>query len=82
MIMQKYKEATQRIIEILRQRGSSLVDDIKTLSDVRELSWGIRERIIDELGEEFSAKGLRLDGEPNASGLEIENLTDVCVLNR
>jgi hypothetical protein len=32
------------------------------------------------LGEEFSAKGLKPDSEPNAYGLEIEALTDACGL--
>lgn len=44
--------------------------------DVRQLPRHIREKIVDELGEEFSAKGLKPDSEPNAYGLEIEALTD------
>jgi hypothetical protein len=40
----------------------------------------VREKIVDELGEEFSAKGLKPDSEPNAYGLELEALTDTCGL--
>jgi hypothetical protein len=48
--------------------------------EVRELPRHVREKIVDELGEEFSAKGLKPDSEPNAYGLEIEALTDACSL--
>jgi signal transduction histidine kinase len=50
------------------------------VSDVRKLSRHLREKIVDELGEEFSAKGLKSDSEPNTYSLEIETLTDACGL--
>ena len=73
-------EATQRIAAILRQRASPLAEVIIGGMDVRELPRHVREKIVDELGEEFSAKGLKPDSEPNAYGLEIEALTDACGL--
>jgi hypothetical protein len=69
-------EATQCIAAILRQRVSPLAEVIIDGMNVRELPRHIREKIVDELGEEFSAKGLKPDSEPNAYGLEIEALTD------
>ena len=48
--------------------------------DVRELPRHVREKIVDELGEEFSARDFKPDSEPNAYGLEIEALTDACGL--
>jgi hypothetical protein len=73
-------EATQRIVAILRQRASPLAEVIIDGMDVRELPRHIREKIVDELGEEFSAKRLKPDSEPNAYGLETEALTDTCGL--
>ena len=73
-------EATQRIAAILRQRASPLAEVIIDGIDVRELPRHIREKIVDDLGEEFSAKGLKPDSEPNAYGHEIEALTDACGL--
>ena len=73
-------EATQRIAAILRQRASPLAEVIGDGLDVRELPRHVREKIVDELAEEFSAKGLQPDSEPNAYGLEIEALTDACGL--
>ena len=73
-------EATQRIAAILRQRASPLAEVIIGGMDVRELPRHVREKIVDELGEEFSAKGLKPDSEPKAYGLEIEALTDACDL--
>ena len=73
-------EATQRIAAILRQRASPLAEVIIDGLDVRELPRHILEKIVDELGEEFSAEGLKPDSEPNAYGLEIEALTDACDL--
>jgi hypothetical protein len=73
-------EATQRIAAILRQRASPLAEVIIDGMDVRELPRHVREKIVDELGEKFSAKGLKPDSEPNAYGLEIEALTDACGL--
>jgi hypothetical protein len=61
-------EASQRIAAILRQRASPLAEVIIDGMDVRELPRHIREKIVDELGEEFSAKGLKPDSEPNAYG--------------
>ena len=80
MAKHKQKKATQRIAAILRERGSSLADVVVDGLDVRELPRHVREQIVDELGEEFSAKGLTPDSEPNAYGLEIEALTDACGL--
>ena len=80
MVSDKQKRATKRIQEILRVRRSSLANEIAKVEDVRQLTLGLRERIVDELGDEFAAKGLLPDGEPNAYGLEIEDLTDACGL--
>jgi hypothetical protein len=76
MAMQKPMKATQRIAAILRERGSPLVELVVDGLDVRELPRHVREKIVDELGEEFSAKGLKPDSESNACGLEIEALAD------
>jgi len=80
MVTQKQQEATRRIEQILRDRFSSLADEVAKVQDVRELPASSREKIVDELGDEFSAKGLGPDGEPNAYGLDIEDLTDACGL--
>ena len=80
MNQQSQIEATKRIAAILRQRGSLLADAIMQGLDVRNLPRHIREKIVDELGEEFSAKGVKSDSEPNAYGVEIEALTDACGL--
>jgi hypothetical protein len=80
MAKQRQMKATQRIAAILRERGSPLAEVVVDGIEVRELPRHIREKIVDELGEEFSAKGLRPDREPNAYGLEIEALTDACGL--
>jgi hypothetical protein len=80
MAKHKQTKATQRIAAILRERGSPLADVVGDGLDVRELSRHAREQIVDELGEECSAKGLTPDGEPNAYGLEMEAWTDACGL--
>jgi len=80
MAKQRQMKATQRIAAILRERGSPLAEVVLDGRDLRELPRHIREKIVDELGEEFSAKGLKPDSEPNAYGLEIEALTDACGL--
>lgn len=80
MAKQEQMKATQRIAAILRERGSPLADVVVDGIDVRELPRDVREQIVDELGEEFSAKGLKPDSEPNDYGLEIEALTDACGL--
>lgn len=82
MAMQKPMKATERIAAILRKRGSPLANVLVDGIEVRELPRHVREKIVDELGEEFSAKGLKPDSEPNAYGLEIEALTDACGLAR
>jgi hypothetical protein len=80
MAKQEQLKATQRIAAILRERGSPLAEVIVDGLDVRELPRHVREQIVDELGEECSARGLKPDSEPNAYGLEIEALTDACGL--
>lgn len=80
MATQGQKEATRRIEQILRERGSWLADEVAKVQNVRQLPRSVREQIVDTLGEEFSEKGLRPDGEPNAYGLEIEDLTNACGL--
>lgn len=69
---------TRRIEEILRLRQSPLAEQVAKVENVRILPVDVRERIVSELGEEFSKKGLNLDSEPNAYGLEMEALTDAC----
>lgn len=76
----KQEEAIRRIAAILRNRGSSLASEVERVADIRKLSRPVREKIVDELGQEFAAKGLRPDSEPNEYGLEIEALTDACGL--
>lgn len=82
MVTQNRREATRRIAAILRQQGSPLAPVVGEGDEVQELSRRIREKIVDALGEEFAAKGLEKDSEPNAYGLEIEALTDACGLAR
>lgn len=72
--------ATRRIEWILRRRRSHLAKELEGISDIRSLSRETRELIVDELGDEFSARGLRPDGEPNEYGLVLEELTDACGL--
>jgi hypothetical protein len=59
MAKQKPMKATKRIAAILRERGSPLAKVVVDGLDVRELPRHVREKIVDELGEEFSAEGLR-----------------------
>lgn len=80
MVTQHRRDATQRIAAILRARGSPLAEAVGKVGDVQELARAVREQIVDELGEEFAAKGLKSNSEPNAYGLELEALTDVCAL--
>jgi len=78
MATAKDRRIARRIEEILRLRNSSLANELVGVDCVRTLPAEIRERIIEELGEEFSKKGLSPDNEPNAYGMEIEDLTDAC----
>jgi hypothetical protein len=80
MAKQKPMKATQCIAAILRERGSPLAKVVVDGLDLRELPRHVREKIVYELGEEFSAKGLQPNSESNAYGLEIEALTDACGL--
>jgi hypothetical protein len=50
------------------------------VEDVRELARPLREQIVDALGEECAARGLKSNSEPNPYGLELEALTDACGL--
>src|SRR5215471_17489647 len=77
---QNLRTVTRHIAMILSQRGSSLAKVVEGMEDVRQLSRHVREQIVDALGEEFAAKGLKKDSEPNAYGLELEALTDACGL--
>ena len=77
MVTQSRREATQRLAVILHQRGSPLADVVDHVEDVRELARPLREQIVNALSEEFAAKGLKANSEPNAYGLELEALTDV-----
>jgi len=74
----KSKEALKRLLEILSQRGSPLLKEIENVSDIKEVPRNVRNKILDELGDEFCEKGLKEDSEPNPYGLEIEDLTDYC----
>ena len=74
------KEKTKRILEILQKRNSPLYKNIKDVIDIQQLPRDIREKIVDELGDEFCLKGLGSNDEPNAYGIEIEELTDACGL--
>lgn len=80
MTTQKQREATRRIEQILRERGSSLVGEIESVEYVRRLPRLIREKIVHELTDELTGKGLKPDSEPNTYGLEIEDLIDECGL--
>jgi len=81
MVSAKQRKIVRRIQEILRKRESSLVENCVGLTDVKLLPWDIRSKIVDELGEEFSERGLKPDSEPNDYGLEIEDLIDACGLS-
>ena len=80
MGLRNLRKVTRRIATILSQRGSPLAKVVEEVGDVRQLSRHVREQIVDALGEEFAAKGLKRDSEPNAYGLELEVLTDACGL--
>jgi hypothetical protein len=56
--------------------------EIERVADPAQLPLDVKELIADELGEEFSAKGLRADSEPNEYGLELERRTDALKLGR
>jgi hypothetical protein len=71
-----------RMIEILQARRSRLALEVERVADPAQLPLDVKELIADELGEEFSAKGLRADSEPNEYGLELERLTDALKLGR
>lgn len=80
MINDKNKVAILRLIKILRSRNSLLVKEIEGKQEIQKLPRNIREDIVDELLDEFTAKGVRPDGEPNEYGLEIESVIDACRL--
>ena len=80
MSTRSQREATQRIAAILSQQGSPLANAVQGVEDIRTLPRPVREHIVDALGEEFAARGLESNGEPNAYGLELEALTDACGL--
>ena len=76
------KRIKTRMIQILQGRHSTLASEIERVLDLAQLPLDIKELIADELGEEFAAKGLRADSEPNRYGLELERLTDALRLGR
>ncbi len=78
MTGKKNKEKLKRILEILKKRESFIIKEAEKFSDIKEVPKHIRESILDELGDEFCAYGLKNDDEPNTYGLEIEGLTDYC----
>lgn len=80
MSTRRQLEATQRIAAILGQQGSPLAHVVHGVDDIRTMPRPVRERIVDALGEEFAARGIESNGEPNAYGLELEALTDACGL--
>jgi hypothetical protein len=78
MISAKEAQAKRRIEEVLRLRQSALAQQVAGAESVRELPVNIREQIAEELSDELCAKGLEPDSEPNAYGLEMEDLINVC----
>jgi hypothetical protein len=78
MISARESKAKRRIEEILRLRRSPLAQQVASVESVRELPANIREQVAEELSDEFCAKGLDPSSEPNAYGLEMENLINVC----
>jgi hypothetical protein len=80
MTSEKESKVRRRIEEILRLRQSPLMDQVTDAESMRHLPRDIREQIVEELSDEFCEKGLKLDSEPNAYGLEIEDLIDACAL--
>jgi hypothetical protein len=59
-------------------RGVRFAKVVEDGGEVRKLPRHVREQIVDALGEEFAAKGLKRDCEPHAYGLELAALTDAC----
>jgi hypothetical protein len=59
-----------------------LVEYVESVVDIQELSRNLRAKIVDELGDEFCKKGLKVDHEPNSYGLELEALIDVCEITK
>jgi hypothetical protein len=80
MTSEKESKARRRIEEILRLRQSPLAKRVTDTESARHLPRNIREQIVEELSDEFCEKGLDPDSEPNAYGLEIEDLIDACGL--
>ena len=76
----KKDKVTRRIETILRERGSPLCEEVSKVENIKDLSRLLREAVVDELGDEFSQKGLQENSEPNNYGLELETLTDACGL--
>jgi hypothetical protein len=79
-VTQKRREQTTRIATLLQQLAPDLAGDAAGVTDVRELPRATREAIVDALLQEFTARGCGPDDEPNAYGLELEDLIDACGL--
>jgi predicted LPLAT superfamily acyltransferase len=80
MTAQKRREQTKRIATLLQQLAPDLAGDVAGVTDVRELPRASREAIVHALLDEFIARGREPDDEPNAYGLELEDLMDACGL--
>ena len=76
----KKDKVTERIVAILRARKSPLSEEVSKFANIKHLAHPLREAVVDELGDEFSQKGLCEDSEPNDYGVELEMLTDACAL--
>ena len=77
--MRKHEQRS-RLAALLQRLAPDLAVELGRVRDVRDLQREIRGQIVDVLGHEFAERGLRSDDEPNAYGLELEELIDACGL--
>ena len=74
------REQMRRLHATLESLAPDLAVELARVEDVLALARPVREAIVDVLVNEFTARGLRPDSEPNSYGLELESLIDVCGL--
>ena len=74
------QQQMRRLLGLLESTAPDLAVLLARVDDVLALPRPEREAIVDVLGHEFAARGLRPDEEPNHYGRELEALIDACGL--